>query len=135
IEKETIGGFQALFKDGVQGAEEGVLPLLQSVVILSDGGDTSAAGFAGGTKAQAIHERLVKGDVGLVEGVRMPIPVASVWVPVNEWAGVVAGTKRENEYQWMSNMATPEVGGYFDIIQEGETGKGARIAKVIRARF
>lgn len=135
IEKETIGGFQALFKDGVQGAEEGVLPLLQTVVILSDGGDTSAAGFGGGTKAQAIHERLVKGDVGFVEGMRMPIPVVSVWFPVNEWAGVVAGTKRENEYQWMSNMATPEVGGYFDIIQEGETGKGARIGKIVRARF
>jgi hypothetical protein len=135
IEKETVGGFQALFKDGVQGAEEGVLPLLQAVVILSDGGDTSAAGFAGGTKAQAIHERLVKGDVGLIEGMRMPIPVVSVWFPTNSWTGVLEATKRENEYQWMSNMATPEVGGYFDIIQEGETGKGARIAKVVRARF
>ncbi len=136
IEKETVGGFQSLFKDGVQGAEEGVIPLVQSVVILSDGGDTSAAGFAGGTKAQVIHEKLVKGDLGIAEGMRLPIPVVSIWFPANEWNGVLAGTKRENEYQWMSNMATPEVGGYFDIYQDTEgAGKGARIAKVVRSRF
>lgn len=135
IEKETVGGFQALFKDGVEGAEEGIIPLVQSVVILSDGGDTSAAGFAGGTKAQVIHEKLVKGDLGIAEGMRLPIPVVSIWFPENQWAGTLAATRRENEYQWMSNMATPEVGGYFDIVQDGETGKGARIAKVVRARF
>ena len=134
IEKETVGGFQALFKDGVEGSEEGVMPLIQSVVILSDGGDTSAAGFAGGTKAQVIHEKLVKGDLGIAD-MRLPIPVISIWFPQNEWNGVLAATKRENEYQWMSNMATPEVGGYFDIIQDGETGKGTKIAKVVRARF
>jgi hypothetical protein len=136
IEKETVGGFQSLFKDGVQGAEEGIIPLVQSVVILSDGGDTSAAGFAGGTKAQVIHEKLVKGDLGIMEGMRLPIPVVSIWFPANEWGGTLAATRRENEYQWMSNMATPEVGGYFDIYQDAEgAGKGARIAKTVRERF
>ncbi len=62
VETETVGSFQELLKSGVDGADD-VMPLMQAVVILSDGGDSSGAGFAGGTKAQAVHEKLVKGDM------------------------------------------------------------------------
>jgi hypothetical protein len=133
VEKETIDGFQSIFKDGVEGADEGVMPLIQAVVILSDGGDSSAAGFAGGAEAKVAHEKLVKGEMGIGD-IKLPIPVISIWFPNDDWTGLLNETRRSNEYEWMSNMATPEVGGYFDIVLAGET-KGAKIAKVVRNRF
>ncbi|MGZ5969779.1 MAG: hypothetical protein ACXWP4_19030, partial [Polyangiales bacterium] len=133
VEKETVDGFQSIFKDGVEGADEGVMPLIQAVVILSDGGDSSAAGFAGGAEAKVAHEKLVKGEMGIGD-IKLPIPVISIWFPNDDWTGLLNETRRSNEYEWMSNMATPEVGGYFDIVLSGET-KGAKIAKVVRGRF
>jgi len=137
IEKETVGSFQELVSKGVDGTEGDVLPMVQTLVILSDGGDTSAAGFGGGAEAKVIHEKLAKGDLGIVEGVRLPIPIVSVWFPQNKWGGIggIEDQYRNNEYQWMSNIATTEVGGYFDIIQDGETGKGNVVAKRVRSRF
>jgi hypothetical protein len=135
IEKETVGSFQSLLKDGVQDTD--AIPLMQSLVILSDGGDTTGNSFAGGQTAQLIHQKLVKGELDVADNLRMPIPVVSIWFPVNTWGGLggLEDQKRNNEYQWMSNIATPEVGGYFDIVMDGDTGKGARIAKKVRERF
>ncbi|MFI5302207.1 MAG: hypothetical protein ACHREM_29300, partial [Polyangiales bacterium] len=135
IEKESVGSFQQLLKDGVQDSD--AIPLMQSLVILSDGGDTTGNSFAGGQTAQLLHQRLVKGDLDIADNLRMPVPVVSIWFPVNVWGGFggLEDQKRNNEYQWMSNIATPEVGGYFDIVMDGDTGKGARIAKKIRDRF
>lgn len=134
VERETAGGFQALFKDGVEGSEDSSMPLVQAVVLLSDGGDTSAEGFGGGAEAKVAHDKLVAGEMGIAD-IKLPIPVISIWFPDNQWSGLLTETKRNNEYQWMSNMATPEVGGYFDIYQQGETGKGNKIAKLVRNRF
>jgi hypothetical protein len=136
IEKESIGSFQDLVKSGVDGNED-VIPILQSVVVLSDGGDSSGAGFAGGQTAQILHEKLAKGE-GMSEFTRLPIPVVSLWFPDPKLAGGLGNfdeVKANNAFEWMSNLATTEVGGYFDIIQQGEVGKGAKIARVIRTRF
>ncbi|MEO7096109.1 MAG: FHA domain-containing protein, partial [Polyangiales bacterium] len=136
IEKESIGSFQELVKSGVDGADD-VIPILQTVVVLSDGGDSSGAGFAGGQTAQVLHEKLAKGE-GMSEFTRLPIPVVSLWFPDPKLAGGLGNfdeVKANNAFEWMSQLATTEVGGYFDIIQQGEVGKGAKIARVIRNRF
>ncbi|GAC1353375.1 MAG: hypothetical protein NVSMB47_05290 [Polyangiales bacterium] len=137
LEKEAIGSFQELFKSGVEGVED-TTPLMQAIVILSDGGDTSGAGFAGGEQAKVVHEKLTKGDLGISELVKLPMPVVSLWFPDPKLTGGLGNfdeIKSNNAYQWMSNIATPEVGGYFDILQKGEGGKGQKVAKIVRTRF
>src|SRR4051812_45093984 len=57
IEKEALGSFQDLFRNGVDGSEDGSRPLLQSLVILSDGGDTTAGGVTAGMSAKIAHEK------------------------------------------------------------------------------
>lgn len=133
VQKETLGSFQELINDEVDG---GGIPMMQSLVLISCGSDNTPGGMAGGAEAMILHEKLVKGDLG-IEGMRLPIPVISIWTPSGDWTTQygVQGQQRNAEFQYMQNMATPEVGGYFDIVQDGEVGKGAKIAKLVRQRF
>jgi hypothetical protein len=139
LQTESVSSFQELFKDGIDGGEEDVTPLMQALVFLSDGGDTSTVGFSGGATAQVAHEKLVAGHFDQVSTlVQLPMPVISIWFPDPKLTGGIENVteqKANNAYSWMSNIATPEVGGYFDIVQKGEGGKGQKIAKTIRSRF
>jgi hypothetical protein len=133
VQKETLGSFQELINDEVDG---GGIPMMQSLILISCGSDNTAAGAVAGAEAQVLHEKLVKGDLG-IEGMKLPIPVISIWTPSGDWTTQYGAQAqyRNAEFQYMQNMATPEVGGYFDIVQDGEVGKGAKIAKLVRQRF
>jgi hypothetical protein len=132
VQKETLGSFTELINDEVDG---GTTPMLQSVVLISSATDNTATGMAGSAEAQVLHEKLVKGDLG-IEGLKLPVPVITIWTPSGDWTTQYGaqGQMRNAEFQYMQNLATPEVGGFFDIVQDGEA-KGAKIAKMIRQRF
>lgn len=111
------------------------VPLHQAMVVLSNGagrGDPESAS----PSADVFHQYLDRGrfpedNTSLP---KTPLPVISIWLP-----NAVSGFEniyRNNEAQFMQSLANPEIGGFFDIVQEGEgTRKSKTIIGLVRARF
>jgi hypothetical protein len=61
---------------------------------------------------------------------KAPVPVISVYFPAK-----VIDEFRQNSMEFMQNMANPEIGGFYSIVQPGEGSRGANIVKAVRTRF
>ena len=112
-----------------------VVPLHQAMVVLSNGagrGDPESAS----PSAEVFHQYLDRGrfpedNTSLP---KTPLPVISIWLP--NAAGLVESVYRNNEAQFMQALANPEIGGFFDIVQEGSgASKAKTIIGLARARF
>ena len=65
---------------------------------------------------------------------KTPLPVISIWFP--NPSSLIENIYRNNEAQFMQSLANPEIGGFFDIVKEGEgAAKGKTIIGLVRARF
>jgi len=113
----------------------GDVPLHQAMVVLSNGagrGDPESAS----PSADVFHQYLNAGrfppeNTSLP---KTPLPVISVWFPNN--TSMVENVYRDNEAQFMQSLANPEIGGFFDIVKEGEgNAKGKTIIGLVKARF
>ncbi len=111
------------------------VPLHQAMVVLSNGagrGDPESAS----PSADVFHAYLDSGrfppeNTSLP---KTPLPVISVWFPNN--TSLVENVYRDNEAQFMESLSNPEIGGFFDIVKEGEgAAKGKTIIGLVRARF
>jgi hypothetical protein len=111
------------------------VPLHQAMVVLSNGagrGDPESAS----PSADVFHQYLDSGrfppeNTSLP---KTPLPVISVWFPNN--TSFVENLYRDNEAQFMQSLANPEIGGFFDIVKEGEgASKGKTIIGLVKARF
>jgi hypothetical protein len=111
------------------------VPLHQAMVVLSNGagrGDPESAS----PSADLFHQYLDKGrfpedNTSLP---KTPLPVISIWLP--NGSSMMESIYRNNEAQFMQALANPEIGGFFDIVQEGQGDKKAGpIIKLVRARF
>jgi hypothetical protein len=111
------------------------VPLHQAMVVLSNGagrGDPESAS----PSADLFHQYLDKGrfpedNTSLP---KTPLPVISIWLP--NGSGLMESIYRNNEAQFMQALANPEIGGFFDIVQDGQGDKKAgAIIKLVRARF
>jgi len=111
------------------------VPLHQAMVVLSNGagrGDPESAS----PSADVFHAYLDSGrfppeNTSLP---KTPLPVISVWFPNN--TSLVENVYRDNEAQFMESLSNPEIGGFFDIVKEGEgNAKGKTIIGLVRARF
>ena len=111
------------------------VPLHQAMVVLSNGagrGDPESAS----PSADVFHAYLDSGrfppeNTSLP---KTPLPVISVWFPNN--TSMVENVYRDNEAQFMESLSNPEIGGFFDIVKEGEgNGKAKTIIGLVRARF
>jgi len=111
------------------------VPLHQAMVVLSNGagrGDPESAS----PSADVFHQYLDQGRFPAENTSlpKTPLPVISIWLP--NAAGMIENVYRNNEAQFMQSLANPEIGGYFDIVQEGQgASKAKTIIGLVRARF
>ncbi len=111
------------------------VPLHQAMVVLSNGagrGDPESAS----PSADVFHQYLNQGrfppeNTSLP---KTPLPVISIWLPSG--SSLMANIYRNNDAQFMQSLANPEIGGFFDIIQDGQgAAKAKTIIGLVRARF
>ncbi len=111
------------------------VPLHQAMVILSNGagrGDPESAS----PSADAFHQYLDGGrfppdNTSLP---KTPLPVVSIWLP--NPAGGLENVYANNEAQFMQALANPEIGGFFDVVRQGQgAAKAKTIASRVRERF
>jgi hypothetical protein len=111
------------------------VPLHQAMVVLSNGsgrGDPESAS----PSADVFHQYLDQGRFPAENTSlpKTPLPVISIWLP--NGASLTENVYRNNEAQFMQSLANPEIGGYFDIIQDGQgAGKAKTVIGLVRARF
>src|SRR5580700_7554811 len=111
------------------------VPLHQAMVLLSNGagrGDPESAS----PSADVFHQYLDQGRFPAENTSlpKTPLPVISIWLPAA--ASLTENIYRNNEEQFMQSLANPEIGGFFDIVQEGQGGAKAKtIIGLVRARF
>lgn len=111
------------------------VPLHQAMVVLSNGagrGDPESAS----PSADVFHQYLDRGrfpedNTSLP---KTPLPVVSIWLPNS--GSLTENIYRNNEAQFMQSLANPEIGGFFDIVQEGQGDRKAKtIIGLVRSRF
>lgn len=111
------------------------VPLHQAMVLLSNGagrGDPESAS----PSADVFHQYLDTGrfpqdNTSLP---KTPLPVISIWFP--NPSSFSESIYSNNEAQFMQSLANPEIGGFFDVVKEGEgNAKGKTIVGLVRSRF
>ena len=111
------------------------IPLHQAMVLLSNGagrGDPESAS----PNADVFHQYLNQGrfPADNTSLPKTPLPVISVWLP--NAASLTENIYRNNEATFMQALANPEIGGFFDIVQEGQgASKSKTIANLVKTRF
>ncbi len=111
------------------------VPLHQAMVLLSNGagrGDPESAS----PSADVFHQYLNQGrfPADNTSLPKTPLPVISIWLP--NAASLVENVYRNNEAQFMQALANPEIGGLFDIVQDGQgISKSKTILSRVKARF
>lgn len=128
IRGAVTDGFRELGNAGQQVQ----VPLHQALVVLSSG----AAGtdtLTTGAGASQLNQYLTKGrfpedNTALP---KTPLPTISVYFPV---AGLTEEFTK-NAQDFMTNLANPEIGGYFNVVRENGAAAGPPIAAAVRDRF
>ncbi len=127
IKTAATDGFKSLGNVG-----EGVsVPLHQAMVILSSGfGGTDP--MTTGPGALQIQQYMSKGrfpedNTALPKA---PVPVISVYFPYKTYDEF-----KQNSLDFMQNLANPEIGGFFTVMQAGQGGRSAAIVNSVRTRF
>jgi hypothetical protein len=111
------------------------VPLHQAMVLLSNGagrGDPESAS----PNADVFHQYLNQGRFPAENTSlpKTPLPVISIWLP--NASSLTESIYRNNEATFMQALANPEIGGFFDIVQEGQGGPKAKtISGLVRTRF
>jgi hypothetical protein len=111
------------------------VPLHQAMIVLSNGAGRGDPESASPT-ADVFHQYLDQGRFPAENTSlpKTPLPVVSIWLP--NASGLVENIYRNNEAQFMESLANPEIGGFFDIVQEGQGHTKAKtIIGLVRARF
>jgi hypothetical protein len=111
------------------------IPLHQAMVVLSNGSGRGDAASAS-PSAEVFHTYLNDGRFGGNDATpKTPLPVISIWFPA-KGGGIVTDLYKNNDAQFMQALGNPEIGGFFDIVQEGQgDAKGKTIIGLVRARF
>ncbi len=127
IQKGATDGFQEL---GNVGSDVEV-PLHQAMVVLSNGSSGSDVGSAAQT-ASLLSDYMTKGRFPEDNTTlpKSPVPVISIWFPVREQEEF-----HQNARQFMENLANPSIGGYFNIVLEGDGARATNIVKAVTQRF
>jgi hypothetical protein len=110
----------------------GVLgPMHQAMVILSNGSGGTDTGSASPT-ATILKNYLTGGRFPEENKTlpKAPVPIVSIWFPYSETEELKA-----NARQFMIELANPEIGGFYNIVRDGQSGKATRIVDAVRRRF
>lgn len=128
IKNAATDAFKALGNTG-DGVE---IPLHQAMVVLSTGfggADPSTTGPG----AMQLSEYMTNGRFPENNTVlpKTPVPVISIYFPARTWDEF-----SHNSLDFMQNLANPQIGGFFNIMQAGEaSSRAGEIVKAVRTRF
>lgn len=107
------------------------VPLHQALVVLSNGqsgADTTGnAAFALQISRYATAGRFPE-DNQLRP--KAPVPIVSIWLPSPQIEELGA-----NAREFMEGLANPEIGGYYNIVRDGQAGRAPNIVNAVRSRF
>jgi hypothetical protein len=127
IKSAATDGFKAL---GNAGSSVKV-PMHQAMVVLSSGfgGADPATTGPGALQLQQYLSggRFPEDNTALP---KTPVPVISVYFPQK-----VIDEFRMNAFEFMQNLANPEIGGFFTIVRAGGGSRADDIVKAVRTRF
>ncbi|MBL8610158.1 MAG: VWA domain-containing protein [Myxococcales bacterium] len=116
----------------------GGIPLHQAMVLLSNGAGRNDPGSTA-LSAEAMKLYFNKGRFpeDNKAAPKTPLPVISIHFPNKEASfQQVNDFNRTNDVQFMQDIANPEIGGFFDVVREGEgVTKGRRILEIVKGRF
>jgi hypothetical protein len=131
LKRMTADGFNDLGNS--QGPQK--IPMHQAMVLLSNGGGRNDAGSAA-PSADVFHQYATRGrfpeDNTSIP--KTPLPIISIWFPSQ--SSLLNDVYRNNDEQFMQALANPEIGGFFDIVREGQgEAKGKTIIGLVKARF
>lgn len=128
IKTAATDGFKSLGNVG----ETVQVPMHQAMVLLSSGfGGTDPS--TTGPGAIQLQQYLTGGrfpedNTALPKS---PVPVVSVYFPHRTFDEF-----RQNSLEFMQNLADPEIGGFFTVVQDGQgESRGASIVNAVRTRF
>ncbi len=128
IKNAATDGFKALGNAG----ENVEVPLHQAMVVLSTGfggADPSTTGPG----AIKLSEYMTNGRFPEDNTVlpKTPVPVISIYFPTRTFDEFA-----NNSLEFMENMANPQIGGFFNIVQQGEGESRAKsLVSAVRKRF
>lgn len=127
IQKGATDGFQELGNVG----NDVDVPMHQAMVVLSNGSSGSDVGSAAQT-ASLLSDYMTKGRFPEDNTTlpKSPVPVISIWFPKREQEEFY-----QNARQFMENLANPQIGGYFNIVLQGQGGRASKIVKAVTQRF
>jgi hypothetical protein len=111
------------------------IPMMQAMVLLSNGAGRQDAGSAS-VGADVMHQFFVKGRFpeDNTAAPKTPLPVISIFFP--NVGGFVNQVSASNDLQFMEDISTPEIGGFFDIVKAGQgVAKAATILSLVKQRF
>jgi FHA domain len=111
------------------------IPLHQAMVVLSNGSGRGDAASAA-PSATVFHQFVTKGRFPEenTSAPKTPLPVVAIWFPTG--GSLVNDAYRNNDQQFMSELANPEIGGFFDIVRDGQgEAKGKTIIGLVKARY
>ena len=107
------------------------VPLHQAMVVLSTGYGGADA-LTTGPGALQLQKYMTDGrfpedNTALPKS---PVPVISVYFPAS-----TLDEYRTSAFEFMQNLANPEIGGYFTIMQNGQQARAQTIVNAVRTRF
>lgn len=111
------------------------IPVMQAMVLLSNGAGREDGGSVAAT-AEVMKQFFNKGRFPEDNSAspKTPLPVISIYFP--NARGFVNDKLSLNDFQYMQDISNPEIGGFFDIVQAGQSVVKARtIVKLVNDRF
>jgi hypothetical protein len=127
IKNAATDGFGSLGNVG----EDVKVPLHQAMVVLSSGfggADPSTTGPGALQLQQYLaNGRFPEDNTALPKS---PVPVISVYFPLK-----VIDEFKQNSLEFMQNLGSPDIGGFFTVVQEGQGGRAPAIVGTVRQRF
>ena len=130
-----VKAFPKAFADLGNTGSTQTIPMMQAMVVLSNGAGREDAGSAS-VGADVMHQFFVKGRFpeDNTAAPKTPLPVISVFFP--NGGGFANDVLASNDLQFMQDLATPEIGGFFDIVKAGQgVEKSKTILSLVKQRF
>lgn len=109
------------------------VPMHQALVVLSDGAagtDPSSTGPGGLILQQHLTKGRFPEDNSALP--KTPLPVISIWFPRTQIEEL-----SQNSQEFMTNIANPEIGGFFTNVRAGQadSARASRIVTAVKDRF
>jgi len=127
LKNAATDGFKALGNV----SEDVKVPLHQALVLLSSGfggADPSTTGPGALQLQQYLSQgRFPEDNTALPKA---PVPAISLYFPHSTYQEF-----KMNSLEFMQNIANPELGGFFSVVQEGGGARAAGIVNAVRQRF